>query len=611
MIDPARRRRRFIAGIVLVLATLGVYGITVRYDFVNFDDPEYVYKNQRVLSGLSVDNVIWAFTTRHSANWHPLTWVSHMIDGELFGRYAGGHHFTNNLLHVANTLLVLVLMYLLTYAYWKSILVAALFALHPLHVESVAWIAERKDVLSSFFMLISLVGYVRYVKVGKERWYALSLGMFVAALLSKPMAVIIPVLMLVLDFWPLGLWNGAQSPVVQLRRIAANKLPFFALTIVAGIVTIWAQQGVLAVIDIDKLSLAQRLLNAIRSYGMYVWKTFVPLKLAVYYPWLRPIPWMQVAGGGGFLIFATYVAVTQRKPHPWLLAGWMWYVLSLAPVIGIVQVGSQAMADRYTYIPLIGFFVMLVWGGELVANRYAISSRIRIIATILVLALLSFASSRQVRHWRNSVTLFAHAVNVTEGNSLAYNNLGSAYDSRGEFNKAIQAYQSAIKIRPGFTDAYNNYGTSLLHLKRYGEAVEMFREVLHRDSTYFGAWYNLGICYTKTDSIDQAKASYRMAIRLKPEYWSSYINLGLIYKNEGKFERAIEKYNHALRMYPHSFKALLMRAEAYCILGEFDKAQQDFATLHRYHPAFQKPEKSNEVCREVFAKGRRNKGSTR
>ncbi|HPC48095.1 MAG TPA: hypothetical protein PLW83_08605, partial [Deltaproteobacteria bacterium] len=416
---------------------------------MNFDDPPYVTHNPHVLKGITAEGFRWAFTSVYGSNWHPLTWISHMLDVELFGMNAGMHHLTNTLLHALNSVLLFLVLEAATKARGKSALVALLFAVHPLHVESVAWVAERKDVLSTFFGMLATAAYIAYANRPSAWRYLVVAIAFVLGLMAKPMLVTLPLVLIILDFWPLEriLPDGKRPdaaarpeggmPRLPLSRLILEKAPLFALSAASSAVTVYAQYTGGSVRTLDEIPLYQRTANAIVSYVMYLVKTAVPSGLAAFYPFPEAIPAAKVIACGVFLAGVTAAAWALRKRRPYLIAGWLWYVVTLVPVIGLVQVGRQSMADRYTYLPLVGIFVIVVWGADDVLKRFTRSTKPAAALAAIGLAVLMTATYFQVGVWKDSTALFSHAVAVTQGNYIAHYNLGCELQKQGDTGEAI------------------------------------------------------------------------------------------------------------------------------------------------------------------------------
>jgi tetratricopeptide (TPR) repeat protein len=493
----SRRQRIVVITTVLVTAILLIYAPALRNGFVGYDDPEYVTSNPHVNTGFSRENVVWAFTAAHSSNWHPLTWLSHALDCKLYGLNPVGHHLTSVLLHAANTLLLFWFLNAATGAVWRSALVAALFGLHPLHVESVAWVAERKDVLSTFFGMLAMLAYLR-------RRAVLVAVLLACGLMAKPMLVSLPLLLLALDWWPL-----------QRKFSIAGKLPLFGLAAAASAMTIWAQRQSGSIAAIDGLPLGLRLSNAVVSYVEYLGKAIWPARLAVLYPFpVAGIPAWRVTASAALLIAITALVIVFRKQRPWLLVGWCWYLVTLAPVIGIVQAGMQSMADRYLYIPMIGLLIAMAW---------ELSPRAIPVAGVLVVA-CAVLTWRQIPVWHDGVTLFEHTLAVTQNNFIAQNNLGVELDRRGQPEAALVHYKEAVRIRPGDRHSENNYaqamfdkGKRLLEEERFAEALAAMQEsVRHRDDNAQAHLY-AGVILASFGRYSEALASVDRALLLEPD----------------------------------------------------------------------------------------------
>lgn len=562
-----------IAAICLVLAvlTVGAFWQLKDNNFVNYDDIFYLTENSQVQGGLSFSGLRWAFTATVAGNWHPLTWLSHMLDWQLYGANPSGHHLTSLILHVLNTLLLFWVLVRLTQGFWPSALVAALFALHPLHVESVAWASERKDVLSAFFWLLTMWTYLRYVERPKTGRYLSILLVFALGLMAKAMLVTEPFMLLLLDYWPLGRWSGRPeatggrrrgkaAPELGPRRTAWRliweKTPLFALAAISCVITVVVQREAEAVISTELLPFGARLSNALVAYVSYLAKMLWPLKLAIFYP--HPganLPGWQIVGAGVLLAGFTSLAVHWRRRFPYLLVGWLWYLGTLVPVIGLVQVGSQAMADRYTYIPFIGIFIILAFGAADLASGWR--SRQVTLAAVWGLALLTCLTLTwvQVGHWRNATTLFSHALQVTENNYMAYVNLGLAYDEAGKTDAALEMLQQGMRLKPNFADTYNDLGKVYDKLGRTDEAIEMFRRAIGLNPNFCDAYNNLGIDLADRGEIAAAIHQFQQARRARPDFDQPYYNLGLAYSKQGQIREAGEMFEMALKKNPNNVGA--------------------------------------------------------
>lgn len=504
----------------LILATLSVYWQVRDYAFVNFDDNAYIYENPYVRAGLTRESIAWAFTAAHSSNWHPLTWLSHMLDVQLYGLNPGQHHLTNVLLHILNTLLLFFLLRRMTRALWPSCFVAALFALHPLHVESVAWVAERKDVLSTFFWVLTLHYYVRYVERPGRTAYLTTILLFIMGLMSKPMVVTLPFVLLLLDYWPLrrfsisdcrfpaeeqeksktcprirpGIKNLSSAQTGDQKTKIIEKFPFFALSAASSVVTFLVQQSAGATASMDIYPFYVRLANALVSYITYIVKMVYPYQLAVFYPHPGMRPWWEIAGASLLLISITVFVIRYAKSHPYLIVGWLWYMGTLVPVIGLVQVGLQAMADRYTYIPLIGLFIMIAWGVPDLAQKWRYGKLTMVTTAAVFVSLFTAASWLQTQHWTNSVTLFQHSLEITQGSYKVHANLGNALARQGRLKEALKHYSQALRILPDMAaEVHNNIGAALIYNRKFKAAKPHIQEALRLAPGHVKAHKNLKI----------------------------------------------------------------------------------------------------------------------
>lgn len=513
--------------LLLVLLTIAVYWPVTTNQFVAYDDQLYITENPNVTAGLTWHGVQWAFTSFDVANWHPVTWLSHQLDVTLFGLNSGAHHAINLLLHTINTLLLLFLLVRLTGSLWRSTIVAAVFALHPLHVESVAWAAERKDLLCAAFFLLTLHAYLRYIH--KERWtgFLPVVIFFALSLMAKPMAVTLPLILLLLDWWPLQ-----RLGAVPLRLILLEKTPLLLLSVGSCVVTVIAQQAGGAVITVGKLTIIERLSNTTASYMLYLSKTVWPHNLALLYP-LPSTPQIQLAAFGAIIIIlVTMGAFRLRKSRPYLLTGWLWYMVMLIPVIGLVQVGVQSHADRYTYLPMIGCSVAVVWGlHDLSAGRHYGQRFLQVLA-IGMLLLFAVQSRQQVLVWRNSETLFRQALAVTEDNYVIHMNLGITLWNLGRQEEAIAEYRKAIVISPQYADLHFGLANALLVRGNAEEAVREYSTTLTLRPDYPFAHTNLGMALQKTGRIAEAVAAYREGLRLVPGDYKARENLKFLLRKQ-------------------------------------------------------------------------------
>ncbi len=526
-------RRDLLICLFIALAAVAVYLPVGGHGFVNFDDPMYITENARVLQGLSLENVIWAFSAFHAGNWHPLTWISHMLDVSLFGMNAGGHHATSLVLHVLNSLLLFALFRKMTGVIWQSAFVAVLFAIHPLHVESVAWASERKDVLSTFFGFLALLSYAWYASHGARSYYLAALLFFVLGLMAKPMLVTIPFVMLLLDGWPLRRigWTrrtGSVSPDpadTSVLGLVVEKAPFFFFAAASSVVTFYAQQHGGAVAPLEMFSLGARIGNALVAYVSYIGKMFWPAGLSAFNPHPQLLPAWQVAGSCLVLAGISMLCVAAARQRPYLPAGWLFYLGTLVPVIGIVQVGEQAMADRYTYIPSIGISIMLAWGlPDLLAKWQYRRVGLVIGSFILVIALVA-AARLQLRHWSDIISFNRHMIEMTADNYVAHYNLGVYLAETGQIDASIEHYREAIRIKPNHANANNNLGNELVKKGRPEEAVPYFRNALRRSSRDPEIHNNFGVALALAGETDRAIDHFETALKIRPNYPEARKNL--------------------------------------------------------------------------------------
>jgi len=511
-------QRENLAAVALVVMTLVVFGPVIGFDYVTIDDDSYVTGNPHVRDGLSGDSVLWAFSTFYFSNWHPLTWLSHMADCQLFGVKPGPHHFVNLLFHTINVLLLFWMLKGMTGALWRSAFVAALFALHPLHIESVAWISERKDLLSGLFWMLTLMAYTEYVR--KPGWtrYAAVVALFAAGLMAKPMIVTLPCVLLLLDFWPLNRVRNEDSSFGRTFWVLVReKFPLFVLSAVSSVITILAQRSGEAVASTDLMTFGIRFENAVVSYAKYIGKTFYPTNLAI--PYVHPGATLTlVQAGGAVLLLVVVIAavIVLARRSPYLLVGWLWFIGMLVPVIGIVQVGSQGMADRYTYLPLIGLFIMVAWGVEQASRNSRALRGVVTVAALVCLVVLAVCCRAQLHYWRNGITLFEHSLRVDDKNPPAHNNLGVALMAEGEHGRAAEHFKRALELSPGNVDALNNRGGAMIALGRYAEAAEVLTQVLESTPDDASAHSNLGVALYFQGKFEEAAKQLKRALELDP-----------------------------------------------------------------------------------------------
>jgi tetratricopeptide (TPR) repeat protein len=532
------RKQKLIVYIALTVITLAVFWQVNHYAFINLDDPVYVIENSHIQSGITLDGFRWAFSSTYAEFWHPLTWLSLMFDYQLHGLNAGGYHVTNLILHILSTLLLFWLFNRMTGMMWRSAFVAAFFALHPLHVESVAWIAERKDVLSAFFWMLTLCLYVYYTEKPVMKRYLPVVFCFVLALMSKPMVVTLPVILILLDYWPLERFElrklEGNLTIVVTRKVLLKslweKIPFFVLSAVFSIITIYAQFN--PSVKHYQFPLGPRLANAPVSFMTYLEKAFVPNYMAVFYPFSFQLPAWQVWGSVFLILFISVVVIISMRRLPYLFTGWLWYAITLLPVIGIIPVGGFSMADRFTYLPLIGITVMLAWGIPPLIKSEDMRKKILFPASMAFLAILTFLTWQQCGYWKNSIDLFNHTLQVTKHNYLAHIDLGSALFDEGKTEDAIAHYSEAISIMPNIILSYNNRGIAYAKLGQHQRAFEDFNKAISLKSDDADVYINRGFAYTQLGQYQRAIEDFNEAIRLKPDYAKAYNNRALVYFNQ-------------------------------------------------------------------------------
>ena len=588
MIANGRSRLTLTIALLLALATVLVFARVGGHEFLSYDDDLYITENRMVQQGLSWSGLMWAFTTMYASNWHPLTWLSHMLDVHLFGFRPVGHHLVSVLFHATNTVLLFLVLLKMTGAQWRSAFVAALFALHPLHVESVAWVAERKDVLSGFFGLLTIWAYVRYVERPGVLRYMFVAAVLALGLLSKPMLVTMPFLLLLLDYWPLGRMSGRfhiipeSGPAglpVPLLRLLAEKIPLFALCAASGVVTVVAQKRGEAMADLS-LGLGLRLANATVGYLRYIGKILWPGALSVFYP--HPgagIPVWQAVGSFFVLALLTTFVLLRVRQSPWLAVGWFWFIGSLVPVIGLVQVGAQSIADRYTYIPLVGIFVMVAWGGQELLNRWRVPPPALRALSVLVIAVLAGLTWRQLGFWKTHETIFRHSLSVTTDNCVAHSSLAYYLNHKGDSNEAFFHLQEALRLCPKDDMAWYNLGVWQRQRGNLPDAVSALREVLRLKPGYTKAWTNLGAVYLALGSIPEAADALIEAARLAPDDATVWFNLGVVHAKAGQFDEAVEAFRKAVLIMPDHAASWYRMGIAYLALGRQREALEAVQTL--------------------------------
>ncbi|PWT79994.1 MAG: hypothetical protein C5B57_12965 [Blastocatellia bacterium] len=562
----------------LVALNLVVYGSVAHHEFVTWDDPQYILNNRHVAGGLTWANVTWALTSGYASNWHPLTWWSHMLDVQAYGLMAGSHHLTSLALHVGSTLLLFGLFRAMTGAFGQSLFVAALFAVHPLHVESVAWVAERKDVLSVFLGMLTVWAYLRYVRRPTALRYTAVFALLAAGLMAKPMLVTLPALLLLLDVWPLARTSLGWRSLVQ------EKIPWLMLACISSLITLSVQRRGGAVAASAALPLGFRIRNAFVSYATYIGKALWPTRLGAVYPYPKTLPPWEVATGVATVCLISAAVLWFGRHRSYLVVGWLWYLGTLVPVIGFVQVGSQARADRYTYLPLVGVFIIIAWGiSDLFANiRY--SRQMLPVAGGAVIAVCATLARGQVTYWRNSLALWSRTVEVTSDNFVAQNGLGEALAKQGRMAEAIAHYREAVRIDPDFPFAHNNLGVELRRQRATDEAIAQFQEALRTKPDFAEAHNNLGNALLDQDRIDEAVTHYSAALQLNAQYVEAHNGLGIALAKAGKADEAIEHLSEAIRLQPRAADTYNNLGIVFASQGKFELARRQFEEALRISP---------------------------
>jgi len=614
-------RRELLVCLFLFLATFAVFWQVNHFNFINYDDEDYVTENSHIKDGITKEGFRWAFVSMHAANWHPLTWLSHMLDCQLFGLNAGMHHLVNVLFHIANSILLFLVLYRMTKGLWQSAFVAGLFALHPLHVESVAWVSERKDVLSTFFWMLTMGAYAYYVEHPVFKRYLFVFLFFVLGLLSKPMLVTLPFVLLLLDFWPLKRLRIQTTPVIRDKQseiplnshvkkkeqkkraiktepakkkeaseyppptsVLFEKVPFFIISIVSSVLTYMAQGG--AVGSMQSYPLPVRIANALMAYCAYIWKAIWPSGLAVLYPHSGMAPTWAILGAAVCLGITTFLITKTIKNYPYLTMGWLWFLGTLVPVIGLVQVGVQSMADRYTYVPLTGIFIMVSWGVPELLQKWRHYNIVPAILACVTLLILSFITWTQTKYWQNSMTLYEHTLAVTTNNALIMNNMGKVLEDKGRLDKALKYYNQAIDVNPRLYIAYENRGNVKAKTTDYKGAIADYEEALKIKPAHSDGHYNLANALAHEGKMVEAETRMREAVRLKPGSPEYHNNLGYILALQGKEDDAIDHFREAIRLNSYLADAYNNLGSALLHQRKLDEAISSYRQALRLKPDY-------------------------
>ncbi len=594
----------------LILWTFLLYWPAHNHSFIYYDDIEYVVNNPHVNSGLNWQNIQWAFNIGYASNWHPLTWLSHMMDCQFFGKDFSQHHMVNVYFHIANTLLLFIVLHRMTKALWASAFVATLFAIHPLHVESVAWLAERKDVLSTFFWMLTMLAYALYTEKPNTTRYITTLLLFALGLMAKPMLVTLPFVLLLLDYWPLeririeskaennDLQNQSskgKAPAKKISALILEKVPFFILSLASGILTFLAQRAGGSVVSAESLSLKTRLANAIISYTAYIEKMFWPSRLAVLYPHpVSQLPLTKILFSALLLVLITVLCIYLARRLKFLAVGWLWYMGTLIPVIGIVQVGAQAMADRYTYVPLTGLFVILAWTVREVILRYQRLKPLLAFSVAIMLFALSLCSLVQLHHWQDSSTLLKHTIDVTEDNHIILTNYANILRHDGQVDEAIKLYYKALQIRPNLPQAYNQLGLAMLDKGNDKEAIACFQKAIEltknnranrkKAEVFAKANYNLANTLRKKQRFEEALLYYNKALEITPNDVDTLHGLGVTSAELKYYDQAIDYYRRALQIQPNHIITHGRLGMVLADIGKIDEAIEHFKIVLEVRP---------------------------
>ena len=573
------RGRKLLIEIALAAAVWAVFAQVYRFDFVSFDDTAYVLNNPHLRHGLSWEGIRWAFGTTSCEFWHPLTWLSFLLDFELFGLHPGGYHLTNVVWHLLATLLLFALFCRMTGCLWRSAFVAAFFALHPLHVESVAWVSERKDVLSAFFWMLTLYLYVYYTEKPALKRYLPVVFSFVCGLMSKPMVVTLPLVMILLDVWPLKRLNfDREGLLLQLKE----KLPLLTLSAVFTAVTLYAQYRP-AGRDLQ-FPLASRAANAFVSLVTYLQKTLWPTHLAAFYPFPDHIPALKAVAAVALIFLITASAAAAAKRLPFLFVGWFWFLICISPVAGVVPIGDFAMADRFHYLPSIGLSVILAWGLPAIIKNDTLAKKFLLAAAGLFLLAMGIVSYQQTTVWKNDTRLFQHLLRVTKNNYLAYINLGSVLDQEGKTSEAVACYSEAIRIMPNLVLSYNKRALAFAKLGRYQEAFDDLNKVIRLKPDYADAYLSRGAIYLRLGRYAEAVGDFSEVIRLRPDDDSGYFNRGNARIRLGQLSGALEDFNQAAARNAHDPAVYINRGVILLRMGQSRQALEDFTRAVRLKP---------------------------
>jgi protein O-mannosyl-transferase len=557
--DLIKKKLVIIVILFLAVAILVVYWQVQFYDFTNYDDPEYVTENYQIQQGFSLESIVYCFTDIHTGHWHPLTMISHMLDWQLFGNRAGGHHWTSVIIHIFNTVLLFLFFKTITGTIWRSAVVAALFAIHPINVDSVAWVAERKNVLSTFFWIFTMILYVWYIKSPSWKRYLPVIFCFILGLMSKAILVTLPFVLLLLDYWPLERTNISRqnmgqtatgTTVLQKEKVPfliLEKIPLFILSAVSVFVAMYTAVTRNTLLALEKLPIMKRVANLIVSYGLYIKKMFWPVNLAVFYPLNFNIPYWHIVLAASLLIIITIFVCVYFRKYPYLPVGWFWYLGTMFPMTGIIQSGAQAMADRYAYVPFVGLFIILVWGTFDILKKRISTEKMIIISAGIIVGLI-ITAYYQVKFWENSYTLWQQTIRVTSAHYIPHKNIGLYLTHANRPQEAMYYLQKAMELKKNDAELHNSLGVVLSMMGKDIEAMEQYKKALRLQPTYARAYNNLGVILARLGKSDEAAKYFREAIRLKFKYPNAHFGLANILKQKGLNKEAAYHYQEAMRI---------------------------------------------------------------
>ncbi len=592
------QKQKIIIIFCLIILILLIYQNVLHFEFANIDDQVYVYNNSHVQSGITLPNIIWSLTTTSAGFWHPLTWLSHMLDVQLYGNWAGGHHLTSLLLHIINSILLFLIMNKMTGTIWRSGFIAALFALHPLHVESVVWVAERKDVLSAFFWMLTIYAYTYYAANSGLQRYLVVLAFFSLGLMAKPMLVTLPFVLLLLDFWPLqrvrlplsingnlAKADANSRPHVSIKQIILEKIPLFILIIPACIIAFLAEKDFGALPTLKSFPLDIRIYNAIISYIRYIGEMIFPISLSIYYPHPGMWPIWQITLCAGILIFISGFALWKSMRYPYLTVGWFWYIGTLVPVIGLVQIGQQAIADRYTYIPLIGLFIIIAWGVSDLLSNIRYKKIILVSFSAIFFVAISFLAWQRCQLWEDNYSLWNDVLKNHQV-AFAYNFRGQGYANKGQYHLAIADYNSALQLDKGYAHALNNRAIAYSAIGQHQNALNDYTRAVNLQPKFADAYYNRGILYLGSNQLDAAISDFTDAINIEPDMADYFNNRGVALRLKGQYEKSFIDFNQALKINRNLTEAYFNRGIVYNIYKQYILAIADFTDALRIKPRY-------------------------